>query len=535
MNGFTIAKYIRLSSEDDDLEQAGKLESNSITNQRNLLDSFISQNPEFTGACVLEFCDDGWSGKTFARPGVQKLLDQVVQNRIQCIIVKDISRFGRDYLTVGNYISRVFPFKGVRFISVNDGLDSIRPGDIDSLETSFKSLLYDLYSRDLSRKVRSAKRFRAQRGDFLSPFAPYGYTKDPENSKRLVIDPEAAEIVRRIFQMIADGQTTVQIAKALNHDAIPTPMLYKQAAGCSRTIWPCIHEKNFWTNDAIERILRDERYVGKNVYGKHTRHTVGDWHTVKVSKPDWITVDNTHEGVVTREEFDRAQAAMREYMEREGLRFEDRPLQRKVRCGVCGHAMVRSNGKEPYYICHTPRVTDAYSCSVEPIPEQDIMETILYGLHMMATTAVDWSRLWKEEHEKKHRDTTATLKAVTALKETHAQYEQQIRDLYESFVLGEFSKAEYLSAKGALLQKRDSIADRIIKLEAELENTGTDGNLNNRFVSSFQKYTRVEEITKEITEDVLKEVLIYPDGRLEIVWNYREEFEKLLFDLHGRG
>lgn len=170
MSGFTVAKYLRLSSEDADLNKTEKLESNSISNQRNLLDSFISRTPDFSGAAVTEFCDDGWSGKNFERPAFQEMIAQVQQGKIQCIIVKDMSRFGRDYLVVGNYISRVFPFLGVRFIAVNDGLDSIRQTDIDSLDTSFKALLYDLYSRDLSRKVRSALFFRAKRGDYVAAF-----------------------------------------------------------------------------------------------------------------------------------------------------------------------------------------------------------------------------------------------------------------------------------------------------------------------------------------------------------------------------
>ena len=236
----TTAKYIRLSSEDNNLRTSGKMESNSVANQRNLLDTFISRTPELAETNIIEFCDDGWSGKNFERPAVQKMLAQVREGKIQCIIVKDLSRFGRNYLEVGNYIYYVFPFLGVRFISVNDGFDSIRPADLDSLNTSFKNLLYDLYSRDLSRKVRKAKKFRAKRGDFLSPFAPYGYVKDPENKNRLLIDPEAAETVRRIFHLMADGKKTEQIAEILNREAVPTRMLYKRAAGCSRTRWPSI-------------------------------------------------------------------------------------------------------------------------------------------------------------------------------------------------------------------------------------------------------------------------------------------------------
>lgn len=208
MSDYTIFKYLRLSSKDIDMKQAGKTESNSIGNQRNLLDDFIRRSPEFEGAKVVEFCDDGWSGKNFERPAVTDMLEQVRKGKANCIIVKDLSRFGRDYLVVGNYLTRVFPFLAVRFIAVNDGFDSIRSQDVGNLESSFKTLLNDYYSRDLSRKVRSAKRRRAERGYFLSPFAPYGFVKDPENKNRLLIDPVAAATVRRVFQMVMDGFST---------------------------------------------------------------------------------------------------------------------------------------------------------------------------------------------------------------------------------------------------------------------------------------------------------------------------------------
>jgi len=157
-----VATYLRLSNEDIDLKDTNKAESESISNQRGLVRGFIGSHPELAEAEIIEFCDDGWSGKNFDRPGVTEMLEQVKQGKINCIVVKDLSRFGRDYLIVGNYISRVFPFLGVRFISVNDGFDSSRPQDIDSLDTSFKTLIYDLYSRELSRKVKSAKRQRAE-------------------------------------------------------------------------------------------------------------------------------------------------------------------------------------------------------------------------------------------------------------------------------------------------------------------------------------------------------------------------------------
>lgn len=523
MSALTIAKYLRLSLEDEDLKQAGKPESNSIANQRNLLDAHISRIPEFAEAEVLEFCDDGWSGKNFERPAVQELLLQARQGLIQCIIVKDMSRFGRDYLTVGNYISRVFPFLGVRFIAVNDGIDSIRPMDVmdvDSLDTSFKALLYDLYSRDLSRKIRSARRIRAQKGYFLSPYAPFGYVKDPQDKNHLLVDPKAAEVVRRFFQMAADGFATMQIAKTLNAESVQTRMQYKQAAGCSRTAWLCVVEENYWTDRAVLEMLRDERYIGKNIYGKRTRDQIGHDHTVKVSRPGWIIVEGAHEGIVSVELFKRAQESLQEYMERDIRPREKALLHGKVRCGICGYAMKRVRAKEPYYFCQTSLMTDAYSCSPERTPEKDIIDTLLVDLRVQAALAVDLSRIWEEKRRGKRRDAAAIQETISAHKETLERQSRKIRTLYESFALGEISKDEYLAIKSTAVKERDHAAGQISKLTSELYSSSADGNLINRFVTTFQKYDGLDELTNEAVADAYVSICVYPDGRLEIVRKY---------------
>ena len=532
MNVLTVAKYLRLSSEDDDMKTVGKLESNSIANQRNLLDSYISRTPDLAGAEIVEFCDDGWSGKNFERPGVRKLLDGVRKGEIGCIIVKDLSRFGRDYLEVGNYISRVFPFMGVRFIAVNDNFDSINPLDVDSLETSFKTLLYDLYSRDLSRKVKSAKTARAKRGLFLSPFAPYGYVKDPEDRNHLLIDPEAAETVREIFRIAGEGNSAEDIARYLNRRAVPTPMRYKRGAGCSRA-WHCVHEDNFWTRHSVADVLRDQRYIGNNVYGKRTRDRVGHYHSVKISAEDWTVVEDTHEGIVTREEFDRAQDSMRKFRERGWRDAKDNILKRKVRCGVCGHVMVRSKAKNAVYLCGTPCVTDAWSCSKEPVSESDILEIVTEGLRVQAEAAVETERIWDELHQREKKDKAALLKAMTALQSERNRYEQEIGALYESLIMGEISTEKYLADKAVLNQSKENAAERITRLEAEISDMNQDGGLENRFVEAFKKYGDVEWLSGETVSEALDSVLVYPDNRIEIVWKFQDDFEKLITELNG--
>ena len=528
----TLFTYVRLSSEDSDLKNGEKLESNSISNQRNLIDAYIKNQPEFAGAKVMEFCDDGWSGKNFDRPAVREMLEQARQGKAQCIIVKDLSRFGRDYIVVGNYISKVFPFLGIRFIAINDGFDSIRPTDINSLETAFKTLLYDLYSRDLSRKVRSARQFRAKRGEWLAAIAPFGYMRDPDRKGHMVIDPPAAEIVRRIFQMAAEGRTAVEIAQMLNREHTPTPMLYKQSQSGLHRRWNTLHEENFWTDSAVVRTLRDEQYLGKTIYGKRFYDQIGQGHSVKVSKKDWIIVDGTHDSIISQELFDQAQTSLHEFAERKA--WANRAvLIKKVRCGICGHAMLRRRAKRSYFICRTSDVSDLFVCPSERIFEDEIMDVLLDGLRTQAAIAVEWSHIWEARHQEKKRDAASLRKKIAVLKETLNRQNQEIKGLHEALVFDEISKDEYIAAKAALVLKRDHIAGEIAAVDAEAKNLGEDGTLDNAFVSGFQKYAGAEEITSEIAEDVLKEVLVYPDGRMKVIWNYREDYEKLMLELYG--
>lgn len=306
-----IALYMRLSNEDD-----RNKESASIINQRNLLHDFIQNNSEFTGCKIIEFTDDGCSGTNFDRPAVKALLEQAKKGEINCIIVKDFSRFGRNFIEVGDFIEQVFPSLNVRFIAVNNNFDSKDyAACAGALDMAFRNLINELYSRDISKKVKSAKRTKMKNGDFMSGGAPFGYRKSSENKNKLEIDPAAAEYVRRVFSLCADGKSTNEIASVLNAEDIPTPLMYKRSIG-NRRKWNIKGEKNIWTNAAVLRVLRDERYTGNLVSGKREIKKIGSGKSVKVPQKDWIIIENTHEPIISKKLFNKARERLgkkREY------------------------------------------------------------------------------------------------------------------------------------------------------------------------------------------------------------------------------
>lgn len=299
-------------------------------------------------------------------------------------------------------------------------------------------------------------------------------------------------------------------------------MQYKTATS-TFVNWHCISKENFWTEAAILRIIRDEQYTGSTVYGRRYYDIIGQSHSVKVSKKDWIIVPNVHEPIVSREKFDRAQAALKEYKERDVVAGP----KTKIRCGGCGHAMERKKAKEPYYICRTPRVTDRFPCPREKIPEQEIHVALLDSLRSMAQMSVDMDTLIRERQKGKTRNIAALRWNLTTLQEQLSQLKRQIKSQYEAFALGEVGKEAYLAAKAASRRKEETLSEQITKLELPIEQTQLTDNNEGGLAVRLQPYLDVEQFTEDILDGLVEQVLVFPDGRLEILWKFRDELERL--------
>lgn len=308
---YVTAIYLRISDEDENPGEAR--ESESISGQRFLLTDFVRGHRELSESRIIELVDDGFSGTNFDRPGIKKLLEMAKTHQVNCIVVKDFSRFGRNYLEVGNYLEQIFPFLGIRFLSVNDHFDSSENiGAAGAIEVGFKNIIHEAYSKDLSEKIRSVRRMMAEQGKFVTAFAPYGYRKSEATKNQLIVDAECAVVVRRIFDLFLSGMGNTAIARLLNKEEIPSPYMVRTQRkenfhrnGCK--------EENHWTAGTVSRILSDQRYVGDAVYGKVSPKEIGSKKEVRVPEENWIIVPDAHPCIVKRELFEAVRFSKKKY------------------------------------------------------------------------------------------------------------------------------------------------------------------------------------------------------------------------------
>ena len=300
MSKWNVAAYLRLSSDDGD-----KAESNSIGNQRSIINQYIKQNKEFKN--VEYYIDDGYSGTSFDRPDFKRMLSDIENKKIDCIIVKDLSRLGRNYIEVGNYIEQIFPNYGIRFIAINDNVDSYKdPKSVNNVIVPFKNLMNDEYARDISNKVRSVLDNKKAKGQFIGSFAPYGYVRDSKNKYKFVVDKEAAKVVKKIFNMALNGKSKKDIAIELNSLGISTPRVHKFESG---TIKKCEIKESTkrWDSKKIDEILKNRTYTGDLVQGVRKKVSHKIHKNRRVDNDEWMIVPNHHKEIISIEEFNKVQ------------------------------------------------------------------------------------------------------------------------------------------------------------------------------------------------------------------------------------
>lgn len=523
--------YARLSRDDGD-----KAESDSITNQKALIRDFLSGHPEIR--VVSEKTDDGFSGVNFERPAFTQMMEEIRSGKVNCVVVKDLSRFGRNYIEAGNYIERVFPFMGVRFIAINDNYDSIDRNQSDSLIIPFKNLINDAYCKDISVKIRSQLEIKRKKGQFIGAFAVYGYLKDEDDHNHLVPDVYAAEVVRSIYKWKLEGMSQGRIADRLNLQGVLCPMEYKLSLGLKVQTNFRVRKQAMWTACSVTRILTNEIYTGVLVQGKCGTPNYKVKKIIPKDESEWIRVDGAHEAIIERQVFDDVQKILKKDIRTAPDEAAVYPFSGYLKCGDCGQNMVRksctvSGRKYVYYICSAHK--SGRGCSRHQIRDNELREAVLESIRKKAECAISIEKMldMAEAVPEQQRNIFNYDAQIVRLKEDIERNRNFKMKLYENLQEGLIGQDEYFLFKKNYENKINSAEDSIRVLEQERQQALEHNRENLSWIGVFRKYQNITELERRTVVELLDEIVVFEDKRIEVHFRYEDEFEKTLKVLNG--
>lgn len=493
---YTICMYMRLSNEDDYLPK-GKEESGSITAQRGLIQKYIRQHDEFRGCKIIERFDDGLSGRFFdSRPGFTDMIELCRKGKINCIIVKDCSRFGRDYVELGNYLEQIFPFLGIRFISVNDRYDSDK--EEGGLDIAFKNLVYDYYSRELSKKELIAKTRLAKQGKYSSVQAIYGYRKSTDDKHRLEIDPEAAAVVKDIFAMRLDDTGPALIARELNRRGILCPTDYRLSKGLSsahkkRKGHPC------WLPSQVHSMLKNEEYTGVVISHRNMADPVTG-KTVRRPREEWIVVPDMHEAIISKQDFEAVQRMIHHETTKK------KPVKKIFyRCGLCGRTLDSTSAN---MFCKRKGVDPESECANVWIKKRTADEAVLSDLKWHVAAFLDERERQLKKKAQGKSPEAELRKAEDELKNAEAAK----RFLFEKLADRSIDRETFKAKKAGYERKIDSLKEKIRAIRASLD--------DEEETEADKSVLDEKELTKDIWDKYIESVDVFPDSRLEIKFKF---------------
>ena len=521
---YRTAIYCRLSREDGD-----KVESNSIASQRAICEDYIARHNDLELVCE-PFIDDGYSGVSFNRPQFKELEEAVRRGRIDCIVVKDLSRFSRNYIDGGRYLEKIFPQLGIRFIAINDAYDSLT-GDpqSDSFVIPFKNLINDSYCKDISMKIRSSLEVKQKNGEFVGSFAPYGYMKAPDNRNQLIVDEDVRETVQMIFSLYKDGVSIGRIADRLNQMGVLSPMEYKHSKGEKYDTVFKRGETALWTYKAVQRILSNEVYIGVLAQGK--RGTPN--HKVRVvqkkDESEWIKVENAHEALVSYEDFMAVKTMMKRDM-RCPSDCEEAPLfSGFVFCGDCQQTMIRKTvpsktKKYVYYICSASKGSG--DCSPHSISVKELEEKVFHAIHDQIELVIELEKALEmiDRLPSQSRKAFNYEAQITKLEEEIERYQKLKLRLYEDLSDGIIDKSEYSDFRNRYTKIIEDKQEALLRVRKEMRDTVTTGITEKNWVTLFKQYENIDELNRRVLMSLVDRILIYEDHRIEIVFKYKDEY-----------
>lgn len=536
---YHAAIYVRLSKEDGDVSNAVKAESNSISNQKNLIRDFLKDKEDIE--VVSERVDDGYSGSNFERPAFKLMLEDIKKGIVDCVIVKDLSRFGREYIDSGRYIERLFPALGVRFIAINDNYDSLNGKEqADEIIIPLKNLINDAYCRDISVKIRSHLEVKRKNGEFIGSFAPYGYRKSENDRNSLIIDPIAAGIVKDIFRMKLHGLSQDAIANRLNDMGVLSPMEYKSATGSNYQTSFKTSDKAVWSSVTVRRILENELYIGNLVQGRQTTPNHKVKKTVLKPEKDWVRIEKNHEAIISDRDFSIVQRLLGMDTRISPKQSEVYPLAGLIVCADCGAAMVRKNAyaggkKYQYYVCSRNKETK--ECSNHRIAVDRLEETVLELLRVQISNILDLKQVMEKVSTIPFQELDIReLEKRIEQKETEIGRCMELRNmLYEDMKDGIVSKEDYMELHEAYTQKRNLAEDAVRKMKQEIKDILASNTDKYKWLDYFAEHQDIDRLTRNVAVELIDRVKVIDKGSIEVVFSFGDCYKEIIDNLQKAG
>ena len=533
---YQTAIYARLSREDN------LSNSDSIENQIALLERYIDARPYLQLADI--FADNGFTGTDFERPEWQRLMEAVQQRKINCIIVKDLSRLGRNYIETGEFLEKICPFFGIRFIAVNDNFDTDTAEANGQLSVSLSNIINDYYAKDISRKVTSALRSKMEKGEYIGSWEKYGYVKSPENKNQLIVNPETAPVVRMIYQWRSEGMSYMGINKRLNDMGIPSPGQYKADRGIvtNNNQKP---RKILWNKHMVTDILKDITYLGHLAQRKTTQCLYAGIPFSRTEEQDWIQVENTHEAIIEPELFEKVQEINKKAAAAQKAnrgKYDHLPKAKniygkKFTCADCGSVMklvrsISTNKDKVYFTfkCPTHEEHGARACTAKRMRKADVDEAVLsiikaqFELFLDCREALDSLLKAKKKQVKKAGKSDQAKELKKQLEKKKSVFSGLYRDLREGLI----DDQDYAQTREILMEDSSRLENQLAELKAakaEYEEPLQEAKI---WETLIEKYAHAEEISEELADAMIESMRMNGDNSLSIQFKYMDSFQAIL-------
>lgn len=510
---YRVGIYIRLSKEDEEKEKYS--ESESVQNQRTVLMQYIKEN-KFN--FVAEYVDDGVSGTSFDRPAFNKMIDDIEQGKINMVITKDLSRLGRNYVQSGLYIENYFPEHEVRFVAILDNIDTAYDTSNNDI-APFKSILNEMYAKDTSKKINSVLQSKRNLGEYLGT-APYGYKKDPENKYRLVVDEEAANVVKLIYQKYLEGFGTMQIADYLSKKKIPIPSDYNKRKRGAKSL-----TYGLWQQSTVRFILSNEIYTGTVIQGKRKKVSFKSKKFINLPEEDWVKVENMHEAIISKEDFERARKVI-DATKGSRVVQNDYLFKGLLRCYDCkGYIGIRSPDKNGniYGRCQRyGRFGKFDVCSPHNFNYQVFEEQMLEVLKEVCKEYTNKKKLEEIAKQTKTRQAKEfdINKQIELFRQTIEKETRKLEVMYDDRLAGIISLDEYMKNAKRIKEIVKGYEENIKELEKELAGENTK-NKETKLDNLIEEFLNMEKPTKEIIREFIEKIEIHSDKQVDIYFNFK--------------